>query len=221
MSVLVAIFYDTTDIIIVEQLPQLPSGKIDRKRLIHGYSVRTKNATGNGIPIDDFERLLCELATAILGEKVGPLTEFSAANMDSLAAIEYSSALRDNGVFVNTVDILSAKSPRGLRPRARGIGMQTISPESESHSKIYQDSDLFQEKAKLKYMLGDQVQEIDRLEWPTPLQHSMIAETLKDGHLYINQIELEVTSDAALDVLQPSLRKLAECNEILRTGLPS
>ncbi|KAI0505733.1 putative non-ribosomal peptide synthetase [Xylaria bambusicola] len=211
-------FMVPTDIITTEQLPQLPSGKIDRKRLIHDYSVRTKNVRGNEVPIDDFERLLCEVAAAVLSEQIGPLTDFSAANMDSLAAIEYASALRENGVCITPVDILSAKSPRELRLRVGDMGRPTISLVSESDLKTHQLSDPFREKVRLRPVLGDQIEEIDRLERPTPLQQSMVAETLKDGHLYINQIELEVISDATLDVLQSSLRKLAECNEILRTG---
>ena len=211
-------FMIPTDIIIMERFPQLPSGKVDRKRLVHDYSIRTMNAPGDEVAIDSSERLLCDIATTVLGEKVGPLTVFSAAKLDSLAAIEYASTLRENGIFINPADILNSKSPRELRRRLGAVDAPTVVTEPDSPSKQREFSGPFWDKVRLRHLLGDQVEEIDRLEKPTPLQQSMVAETLKGGHLYINQIELEVVSDAALDILQSGLRKLAECNEILRTG---
>ncbi|KAI1369753.1 putative non-ribosomal peptide synthetase [Xylaria arbuscula] len=211
-------FMVPTDIIIMEQLPKLPSGKVDRKQLAYDYGIQTTKAAGDEVAIDDLERLLCEIATAVLGEKVGPLTIFSAAKLDSLAAIEYASILRESGMVVSPADILNTKSPRELRQRIGEIKTQSAFTEALPSSNQRQPSGLFLDKVKLKPLLGDRIEDINRLERPTPLQQSMVAETLKGGNLYINQIELEVVSDATLDVLQSSLRKLAECNEILRTG---
>ncbi|TGJ88616.1 hypothetical protein E0Z10_g179 [Xylaria hypoxylon] len=211
-------FMIPTDIVIMERLPQLPSGKVDRKQLVYDYSARTMNAAGNEEAVDDHERLLCEVATAILGERVGPLTEFSAAKLDSLAAIKYASMLRERGILITPIDILNTKTPRKLRQRIGDVTTLTTVPESEHHSTHYQLFDHCPDKVKLKPTLGDQVQEIDRLEIPTPLQQSMIAETLKGDHLYINHIKFELISHVTLDALQSSLKTLAEYNEILRTG---
>ncbi|KAI0420993.1 putative non-ribosomal peptide synthetase [Xylaria grammica] len=211
-------FMIPTDIVVMGQFPQLPSGKVDRKRLVDDYSSRTTTATGNEEAIDDHERLLCEVATSILGERVGPLTEFSAAKLDSLAAIEYASALREKGTVISPVDILNTRTPRELRRRVGDVTALATIPETEHQSTRHQYPDPCPDKAKLRPILGDQVQEIDRLEIPTPLQQSMIAETLKGTHLYINQIEFELISHVTLDVLHSSIRRLAECNEILRTG---
>ncbi|KAI0535456.1 putative non-ribosomal peptide synthetase [Xylaria digitata] len=207
-----------TDIVFMERLPQLPSGKVDKKRLVYEYGARTTDTAVNEEAVDDHERLLCVVATTILGEGVGPLTEFSAAKLDSLAAIEYASTLRESGIVITPVDILKAKTPRKLRQRIGDVTALTTIPESKHQLTHYQSFDPCPEKVKLKPALGDQVQEIDRLEIPTPLQQSMISETLKGAHLYINQIELELISHVTLDALQSSLRTLAECNEILRTG---
>ncbi|KAI1429723.1 putative non-ribosomal peptide synthetase [Xylaria sp. FL1777] len=211
-------FMIPTDIVVMKQLPQLPSGKVDRKRLVYDYSTRTMNAAGNELAIDDQERLLCEVATTILGERIGPLTEFSAAKLDSLTAIEYASTLREGGIFITPVDILNSKTPRGLRQRVGNVVTPTAVSDSEHQSTHQQSFGPYLDKVKLEPVLGDRIQEIDRLERPTPLQQSMIAETLKGAQLYINQIELEVFPHVTLAVLQSSLRKLAEYNEILRTG---
>ncbi|TRX92377.1 hypothetical protein FHL15_006763 [Xylaria flabelliformis] len=206
------------DIVVMGQLPRLPSGKVDRKRLINDYMASRTITTEDEEAIDDCERLLCEIATAILGERIGPLTGFSAAKLDSLTAIEYASTLRERGISVAPIDILSAKTPRELRQRVKGAMTPVADLKLDHQSKQHQSFDPYLDKAKLRPSLGDLVHEIDRVEGATPLQQSMIAETLKGGHLYINHVELELNSPVALDVLQSSLKMLAEWNEILRTG---
>ncbi|KAI1183415.1 putative non-ribosomal peptide synthetase [Nemania serpens] len=207
-----------TDIVVMERLPQLPSGKIDKKRLIDDYMNRTTMTPGKQEAIDSCERLLCEVATSVLGEQVGPLTEFSAAKLDSLVAIEYASSLREKGVSVAPIDILSTRTPRELRLRLGDAEALAISPDPAHQSMGYQLFHPHTDRLKFQPALQNQIDEIDRIDAPTHLQQSMIAETLKDAHLYINQVELEFVSPVTLDVLHSSLRKLAECNEILRTG---
>ncbi|KAI0553165.1 putative non-ribosomal peptide synthetase [Xylaria curta] len=210
-------FMVPADIVVMEQLPRLPSGKIDRKRLINDYVASRTITTEDEEAVDDCERLLCEIATVILGERVGPLTGFSAVNLDSLTAIEYASSLRERGISVPPVDILSTKTPRELRQRIKGA-MTPVADPPDHQYKQHQSFDPYLDKAKLRPSLGDMIYEIDRVEGATPLQQSMIAETLKGGHLYINHVEFELTSPVTLDVLESSLKTLAEWNEILRTG---
>ncbi|KAI0878672.1 putative non-ribosomal peptide synthetase [Hypoxylon argillaceum] len=211
-------FMVPADIVVMGQLHQLPSGKLDRKRLVEEYVAQATIVVGEEEAVDDYERLFCEIATAILGERVGPLTEFSAAKLDSLAAIEYSSTLRERGISITPVDILSIKTPRELRQRIQDDGALAASPVSQHWPTRRQSFDHYLDTGKLQPALGDRIDEIDRIEKPTSLQQSMIAETLKDADLYINQVEIALTSTVALDVLQSSLRELAKRNEVLRTG---
>ncbi|KAI0405144.1 putative non-ribosomal peptide synthetase [Xylaria palmicola] len=211
-------FMVPTDIVTMEQLPQLPSGKIDKKRLTNEYMARMTAVAPSHEAIDDRERLLCEVATAIIGEQVGPLTEFTAAKLDSLAAIEYASALRDKGLSFSPMDILNAKTPRELRQKIVDTEVSTPIPELEHQQTHPQFSSSYIDKASLKPILGEKINEVDRVERLTSLQESMISETLKGARSYINQVEFELTSHVTLDILHSSLRMLAECNEILRTG---
>ncbi|KAI1810363.1 amino acid adenylation domain-containing protein [Poronia punctata] len=213
-------FMVPTDIVMLKQLPQLPSGKIDRKRLICDYASRNANGIHEeGEVLDDDERFLCEAATTILGQRIGPLTEFSPASLDSLAAIEYASLLRERGADISVMDILIAKTPRELRERVGSVGNPTKhSILKESLSSHHRPSMPSSDILKLKATLGEQVNRISRLEPSTTLQQSMIAETLKDACSYINQIKLKMPPGIAINVLLSSLRTLAERNEILRTG---
>ncbi|KAI0105047.1 putative non-ribosomal peptide synthetase [Nemania sp. FL0031] len=205
-------FMVPADIVIMERLHQLPSGKVDRKRLVNEYMAHITVHAGDEEAVDDREGLLCEIATVILGERVGPLTVFSAAKLDSLAAIEYASTLRERGISIKPIDVLSAKTPRELGRKIQDVGV--LAEDVVRHQAFEQSLD----KATLKPVLGDKVDEIERIEKPTPLQQAMIAETLKDAQFYINQIELELTSPVALDTLRSCLMELAKRNEILRTG---
>ncbi|KAI1821473.1 amino acid adenylation domain-containing protein [Xylaria intraflava] len=212
-------FMVPSDIVVMGQLPQLPSGKIDRKRLINEYVSRAPNSSNNEKATDDLESLLCEVSSTILGEHVSPLTEFSTAKLDSLTAIEYASLLRERGIFVTPFDILSAKTPRELRRRINGDNRRlTNVRDVECCASHRRPPEPYSKIMELKSELKHRVHEIDRVERSTPLQQSMIAETLKRTDLYINQVEFELTSSVTLDILQSSLRTLAERNEILRTG---
>ncbi|KAI3324424.1 amino acid adenylation domain-containing protein [Xylariaceae sp. AK1471] len=211
-------FMVPTDIVMMERLPQLPSGKVDRKRLIHDYMTRATTVARNEEASDDHERLLCEVATAILGQPVGPSTEFSAASLDSLAAIEYASILMEKGISITPINILSTKTPRELRQRIGDARTLASGPDSEHRSPRRHSDGPYLDKWILEPTLGDQIHQVDRLERPTHLQQSMIAETLKDTRLYINQVEFELPSHITLDVLHSSLKQLVEYNEILRTG---
>ncbi|GAP86763.2 putative non-ribosomal peptide synthetase [Rosellinia necatrix] len=208
-----------TNIVVTQQLPRLSSGKIDKKRLIDDYTSQTKAAFEAERAVDDRERLLCDVATTILNEQVGPLTQFSAARLDSLAAIEYASTLREKGIRnISPIDVLSVRTPRELRQKIEDSVMPVPIQDTENQSTNNQPFDPQQSKLKLESILGDRINEIDRIESPTPLQQSMIAETLKNPELYMNQIEFELASHVTVDVLLSSLKRLTECNEILRTG---
>lgn len=208
-------FMVPTDIVVMERFPKLPSGKVDRKRLIDDYIISMTNATENEEPADSHERLLCEVAISILGEKVGPQTKFYSVRLDSLSAIEYASALRERGISVGPADILSVQTPRELRRRINDFGVPITALDSDYQPQSF---DPVKAKVNLGPLLGDQINKIHRLERTTLLQQSMIAETLKSSELYINQVEFELSADVSLEVILTSLRTLAECNEILRTG---
>jgi ferricrocin synthase len=214
------VFMVPTDIVTMSKLPQLPSGKVDRKRLIQDYMARTTSATSDSEEaLDDQEHLLCEVATTILGYKINPSTEFSPARLDSLAAIVYASALREEGTDVSVIDILSTKTPRELRKRIKPGGKSSTNLEfHQEFISCVPSNNSGLDMSKLKAILGENVQQVERVELSTPLQQSMVAETLKDADSYINRIGLELPSNAPLDLLHSSLRALAESNEILRTG---
>ncbi|CAJ2505863.1 Uu.00g132570.m01.CDS01 [Anthostomella pinea] len=216
-------FMIPSEVMTMDAFPRLPSGKIDRRKLVQPYEASTGgslNADVEGYFENEQERLLCELASQLLAQSVTPSTRFSSARLDSLAAIEYASALRGMGIDVDPIDILSARTPRDL-----WRSTQTTTT-SASRNRLPTSSNSTEQRppnqiihlSNVDASPEPNVNQIERVEPCTALQESMIAETLKDPRLYINQTELRVPGTVALDSIRSWLVDLAQRNEILRTG---
>lgn len=211
-------FMIPADIQVMKSFPQLPSGKIDRKRLIADYersisddeSIETRSE-------DDLERQLCEIGTRVLGSLVTPKSRLASAGLDSLVAIQYASSLRESGILVNTIDILDSPTIRDLSRAIRCVSTESgpvvtgkpINGHVENTQRI--SSDWHSE-------LGLLIDKIERADPCTTLQTSMIVETLKDHRLYINQVELEYPREVATASVKSWLSMITQQNEILRTG---
>ncbi|KAI0835002.1 hypothetical protein F5Y06DRAFT_141930 [Hypoxylon sp. FL0890] len=202
------------EIIVTRQFPRLPSGKVDKKALIEQYESAThKEETFK----DDLEERLCEIAEAILGQHVTPSTRLSSLGLDSLTAIEYASKIRTIGIAVNPIDVLDVSTVRELS-RVVESRRGKDSPNSlESSLDLHgpgHASDLLASDCVMRSYLDD----IERVEMCSPLQEAMVAETLKDSKLYINQTELRFPGHFSIESIKSWFVTLTQRNEILRTG---
>ncbi|KAI1211131.1 uncharacterized protein F4807DRAFT_458704 [Annulohypoxylon truncatum] len=212
-------FMIPTDLQIMRHFPLLPSGKVDKKTLVEHYE-----ATASHSPCaeetyeNDLEFRLCEMAGAILGQKVAPSTRLPSLGLDSLSAIEYASMIRAVGVVVNPVDILDVPTVRELSRLVNGRRDSVNSLSSDEDSlgsmRLEQRVNLFANDGAMQSHLDD----VERVELCSPLQEAMIAETLKDARLYINQTKLHFPSYLAIESIKSWFLALAQRNEILRTG---
>ncbi|KAI1501348.1 amino acid adenylation domain-containing protein [Biscogniauxia marginata] len=213
-------FMIPAEIRIVESFPRLPSGKIDRRQLIREYeelAVTTIQDIRDQFE-DDLERQLCELASQLLSHHITPSTRLSSARLDSLAAIEYASALRVLDIVISPLDILGTATPRDL---ARAIRDMKTSVSLSSSPKEHRDVHIRQYSLDFSFLEDSvkvQCDKIERAEKCTALQEAMVAETLKDPRLYVNQVELYVSANITADVIKSWLFTIAQRNEILRTG---
>ncbi|KAI0026230.1 amino acid adenylation domain-containing protein [Xylariomycetidae sp. FL0641] len=220
-------FMIPSDVVTMSSLPLLPSGKVDRKGLIHDYEKSMMHqGWEDGDFEDDVERHICEEASRILGRTVAPLTQFSSAQLDSLAAIEYASALRNGGLDADPVAILSALTPRDLwhvirERRAAREAAGEVTRLDPRHSPSMPRTNAEEEASYMERLAGElgvDVQQIERVEPCTSLQASMIAETMKDPRLYINEVEFGFPAGVTWDLIRSSLLEIIQRNEILRTG---
>ncbi|KAI1407701.1 hypothetical protein F5Y13DRAFT_195049 [Hypoxylon sp. FL1857] len=191
------------EIKMMNQFPRLPSGKVDKKSLIEQYETASYDLQQETFE-DDLERQLCEIAEAILGRHITPTTSLG---LDSLAAIEYASRVRTIGLAISPIDILNVSTVRELFRIAQNR-------QATNSLDVYRSDQPPNLLASNTINLDD----VERVERCSPLQEGMVAETLKDSRLYVNQTELHFPSHFAIESIKSWFSILAQRNEILRTG---
>ncbi|KAF3891439.1 hypothetical protein GY631_4966 [Trichophyton interdigitale] len=122
--------------VILNKLPRLPSGKIDRKGLEAEYILsKGVDQTDLAEPAGDIEQKISVSLNSILESSITPTASLASAGLDSLRAIHLASSLRKEGVFLNALDILEADSIRKMaafvlksQPEMTMIPTETIDP---------------------------------------------------------------------------------------------
>jgi amino acid adenylation domain-containing protein len=202
------------DIVIMRRLPQLPSGKIDRSSLSTTYR---KTSQGNGsetaVTSNGADNSLLELLQQHLKQVLRPETKLSSAGMDSLRAIRLASRLRTGGYQFTALQIMSATTVEDLLRAAKGTELSS-DIEQKTHNNI-QASPV--DIPNLKPWLTKIVCTLPC----TPLQEAMLVETIKRSSAYCNWVEVELSKPHTYDQIRSALEKLAQSNEILRSGFCS
>ncbi|KAK0640627.1 hypothetical protein B0T16DRAFT_200677 [Cercophora newfieldiana] len=202
------------DIVVTREFPRLPSGKVDRKSLAANYSaLEALEAVSYA---DDLERKLCEFGNQVLGMEVRPSSILSKVGVDSLVAIKFASALQEAGVRVGAVDILLSRTISDLRRRVlerQGEG-EKQPPETAIPANVEEQT------ITVRYvgLDNEQMAEIEAIIPCTPLQASMLAETMADSQAYCNWIKLNFPMQHSEELVRSWIFQLAKANETLRTG---
>ncbi|OJD40019.1 peptide synthetase [Diplodia corticola] len=202
------------DIVILDDLPRLPSGKVDRKGLEAAY----KDRQGAERPVrseyaDETESRICAILSNVLQETVYPTSNLASLGLDSLKAIRVASALRLSDYSLGAVDILSARDAESLRSLLKNRTTSSI-PSSPSTDTF---KDLKQAVLNLKE-LRHNASDIEDVLGCTPLQAAMLAETSINPRAYCNWVELEIHQHCSALQLKGWLTELARKNNILRSG---
>jgi amino acid adenylation domain-containing protein len=205
------------DMVIMESFPRLASGKVDRKELVAEYRAQQAQTASHGTFYkDDVEEQLCKITGRSLGISIHPNQELSKAGLNSLGTIKLASAFREAGFDIGAIDILESRTISALHSRLRST-TQTRGSETTSKSADplkLDDSDIIINHPLLS-KLGRPVETIVPC---TPLQASMLAETMADSRAYCNWIELSVPDAHPESTIRSWFLQLAEINEVLRTG---
>ena len=208
-------FMIPSNILIVKSMPQLPSGKIDRRSLEKAYSESLQyqgSHVQHDLQPDEYAALaIYRLVQDCLGHQLSLKTELAAAGLDSLQAIRVASKLRIEGYNLSAVDVLASKTLYDLITACK----HTTKLNGASHSpKILPEYDI----KNLGPNLASQSAQIDFVSQCTPLQEAMLAETVSRPSAYCNWIELELSVTRTYDEIVAALSHLAKENGILRSG---
>lgn len=208
------------DFVLSKAFPRLPSGKVNRKQLETDYEMKISDtASSMSEYSDNAEREMAKVAHRAMGIQLQSSSVFSAAGVDSLAAIKLASCLRQAGFAVTAIDVLKSNTLSDLRSLTRQKSRADSANElveqlrgSEAPATSWKE--LLKETPELSGSLGA----IEGIFPCTPTQMSMLAETLNHGEAYCNWIELQILGDHSVDTIALWIRQLADKNEILRTG---
>ncbi|KAK0629387.1 non-ribosomal peptide synthetase [Bombardia bombarda] len=205
------------DIVVLREFPCVASGKIDRRGLKAEYaSSREDGKLSASISKDELEQQLCSIVGEVLGVDIRSEQNLSRAGLDSLASIKLASRLREAGLAVSAIDILGSKTISALHTRIGGNGAASISEALANGASVEEIDHL--EVVELHAGLRDRLEDIDAVFSCTPLQSSMLAETMADPRAYCNWVELAFPVHHAASSIRSWFAAIAQMNESLRTG---
>ncbi|OCL06123.1 acetyl-CoA synthetase-like protein [Glonium stellatum] len=208
------------DVVLLSELPQLPSGKVDKKKLERNY-VQTKEATELEIEesFNEPEDEILSIIRSVLSGNIASSTHLASAGLDSLRSIRVASVLRTSGYPVTAADVLSVADVASLRSLLESKSkIQGSEAPSQSIQNIFNS---LKEAVFSSTELQDQLQHIDDVVPCTPLQEAMLVETAINHNLYCNWVEIEFTDSFSCADLKKLLNTMAAKNEILRSGFIS
>ncbi|KAJ5503068.1 AMP-dependent synthetase/ligase [Penicillium fimorum] len=206
------------EFVLVDQFPQLPSGKIDRKTLEADF-IRHRSAiqASNDQPYrDEKEESIVSSVADVLGRRLSSTESLGAAGLDSLAAIRLASHLLDAGICLGVATLLEADSVDGIWQLATSL--EAASPSDDTQAAL---------ETILRYVSDAGAARVDSLGLSeqvsgilpcSHIQQAMILETVRDNKAYCNWIELEFEPSVSLTSVKNAFGQLVSHNEILRSG---
>ncbi|KAF2733065.1 hypothetical protein EJ04DRAFT_495911 [Polyplosphaeria fusca] len=197
----------------VSQMPQLASGKIDRKALEtqHHESKQISREEESDTALDENGLSLVSVVSKTLQQPVASHSLLSSVGLDSLRSIQIASSLREQGYNLSAVDVLSVNTCRELVELCqtkKGVDTTDRFSTANQPDNMRLDVPEFQ----------DRLLQITEIIPCSPIQEAMLSETVSRSGAYCNWIEVEILQPCGLASLQRAIHTLANDNEILRSG---
>ncbi|KAF2422748.1 hypothetical protein EJ08DRAFT_475481 [Tothia fuscella] len=210
-------FMVPADIIVMSEYPCLPSGKVDKARLDNIYTQsKSAVATETVDPRDDEMKEVYDILGRNAGHRIGSTTILASSGIDSLSAIRIAAELRHSGYEVSPMDLLNSNSAGDLlqtmRNKTNGTGYYAEGSTSEDATIDLQDL------AMANPLVQQFGKDIVRISACTPIQISMLAETVKDSRSYCNTVDIAFPRNSHVEDIAEAVQVLVAHNEILRSG---
>lgn len=203
-----------SDVFVIDVMPQLPSGKVDRNSLEKAYLHPHSNGSSSSLAIslkDPISHSVWSIVSHHTTQNVGLETNLTFIGLDSLKSIRIASALRREGYSLGAIEILSAATLADLIEVCRKSKLVDFpSHDKETKPEAFIDTKNLQ--------LNGWRHNVACILPCTPLQEAMLAETRSRPTAYCNWVEVEFSVAYTYEQIQDALLFLAQENEILRTG---
>jgi amino acid adenylation domain-containing protein len=205
------------DIVCMDELPRLLSGKVDRKALELDYHAPRGGAEGETKSCEsDIESAVAKCAEDILGTSVYRSTSLSAIGLDSLKAIKLVASIRTVGISADVVSILEADTVCEIVASIlRQEGVDRPTPGKDGRGSVEQS---LQDAALASLSALGCTSLPQAVVQSSPIQTAMVAESLRGLRSYSNWIELEFGYGIEVTDLKAAFSKIAQQNDILRSG---
>ncbi|KAI6383104.1 hypothetical protein MCOR25_000292 [Pyricularia grisea] len=214
-------FMVPNEVLVLDEFPRLPSGKVDRKGMVAAYEQHRKEAQVVASAPDyqsSVEQRLCQLAEESLGVAVGPSIRLSSAGLDSLVSIKLASKIRQSGFHVKTLDVLQSRSIRHLAQLVSELPGDKQGMGAVEYWPIESEIEISHPPSDIPWLIQHGASQIQEVICCTPIQESMLAETARNPDAYCNWVELEVSGPYSTQDVVQAVQRLVQANEILRTG---
>ncbi|KAJ5151010.1 Nonribosomal peptide synthase sidC [Penicillium canariense] len=206
------------EFILVDQFPQLPSGKIDRKALEAEF-VRHRS-TAQSVEQqpyrDKTEETIASCVADVLGRQLSPAESLSAAGLDSLAVIRLASHLLDAGFPLDVAHLLEADSVDGIWRLAKEA--ETSQSTEDTQAGLQRIRQLVADAGAARLESLGLSAQVDTIEPCSHIQQAMILETARHTNAYCNWIELEFHRSFNTSAVRDAFATLLEQYDLLRSG---
>ncbi|KAH0111964.1 peptide synthetase, partial [Aureobasidium melanogenum] len=206
------------DIVLLDDFPYLPSGKVDKKKLESDYSSKAAQTSAESSDVSESASNVARTIQSVLGVPIDHNTDLGAAGLDSLRAIQIASELRKQGYAdFSAIELLSASNVLALDQL-----LQTKASSNGFHENDAREweSLLRELRSNVEATLESEtaVSSIQDVYPCTPLQDAMLVETARQPQAYCNELRFTVASAIPFERLRQALYTLAEKHTALRSG---
>ena len=204
-------------IILLNELPRLASGKVDKKHLRKGYQNSEHSLAFNEpLASDEMESIINDSISEILGRRLSQSTQFTEAGLDSLKAIQLASRLCGAGFSISGNDVVLASDIHTLAERLRcNLSVNKIDPTADSeYTELCHSLEDSLDKSQLHPIDGGSASA--QICPCSPIQNAILAANVQNPLSYWNYIELEINTSVA--TARSIWMRLAQVNPILRSG---
>lgn len=203
------------EVVLMKELPRLPSGKVDAKSLLRQFEESKQHSHAEDSIGSNVDPELLHVLQGFFGSSLGTKTELARAGLDSLTAIGLSSSLRKVGYDMTAASLLQMKTignivSAAVKVDSADFDHQQITPVSV----IDKLADFESEELAFEKSLRT-VQDVMPC---TQLQVAMLSETLRNAEAYWNTVDLEIHTTASASQVGDAMRRLIQQHDILRTG---
>ncbi|KAK5697898.1 NRPS protein [Elasticomyces elasticus] len=199
------------DILLLDALPYMPSGKVDRKALHKLHLDRQQVALPEQSLPNEKNDKIAAILTKVLQTTVSASTGLPSLGIDSLSAIRIAGELRRAGYAqIDASTVLEAQTVSELADhmaQAENAEIEGFSDWTELRASI--DGHLH---------LAGVVDDVVDVFPCTPTQAAMLSETARDAQAYCNTVCLEVRGGVDTTQLYSALHDLSQFHPLLRSG---